>query len=68
MAVTDKIGLTSQFLLSQQRGVLQQAQRVWQTVGHNKTQCAALPQSQESFLFVSQESFCSLGNMQRHRA
>ncbi len=61
-------GLTPQFLLSQQRGVLQQAQKARQAVGHDATQRAVLPQSQQTSVSVPQQSLRPLGNVQGHSA
>lgn len=60
--------LTPQFLLSQQRGVLQQTQKTRQGIGHSLTKGAALPQGQQTSVSLPQQSLNSLGNMKEHDA
>lgn len=57
-------GLTPQLLLSQQGGVLQQAEKARQAVGQKSTRGAGLPQRQQPpAASVLQKSLCSLRNM-----
>lgn len=64
----DISGLTLQFLLSQQRGMLQQAEKAGQGVRHEAMQGAGLPQGGRASVSVLQQSLGSLGYMQGHSA
>lgn len=54
-------GLTLQFLLSQQRGMLQQTKEARHSEGHKLMQGAVLPRGRQTSVFVYQQSLCLLG-------
>lgn len=54
-------GLTLQFLLSQQTGLLQQTKEAGHSEGHKLMQGAVLPRGRQTSVSVSQQSLCLLG-------
>ena len=61
-------GLTPQLLLSQQRGVLQQAEETRHAAGHKAMQGAALPRGPQPSVILAQHSLSALGSEERHSA
>lgn len=55
------LGLTLQFLLSQQRCMLQQTKETGHSEGHRLIQGAILPRGQQTSASVSQQSLCLMG-------